>query len=88
MPNVTATCCKFTDSHGGEDTNCFMQVTASFRERHTFNVAVSELMILSNTLRDGRSLAGSPAHHSALETLCLLLAPMAPHISSQLWEGK
>jgi leucyl-tRNA synthetase len=62
------------------------EVTASFTERHTFNVAVSELMILSNTLRDGRSLRGSPAYHSALETLCLLLAPMAPHITSQLWE--
>ena len=67
---------------------CDVQVTASFTERHTFNVAVSELMILSNTLRDGRSLSGSPAYHSALETLCLLLAPMAPHVTAQLWEGK
>ncbi|CAI8015552.1 Leucine--tRNA ligase [Geodia barretti] len=62
------------------------EVTASFTERHTFNVAVSELMILSNTLRDGRSLSGSPAYHSALETLCLLLAPMAPHVTAHLWE--
>ena len=64
-----------------------LQVTLSFRDRHTFNVAVSELMVLSNTLRDTRQLQGSHAYQSSLETLCQLLAPMAPHITSQLWEG-
>ena len=59
----------------------------AIQDRHAFNVAVSELMILSNTLRDTRHHRGSPVYQSALETLCLLLAPMAPHITSQLWQG-
>ena len=63
------------------------QVTLSFDHRHTFNVAVSELMTLSNTLRERGTLRGTAEYHTALEILCLLLAPMAPHISSQLWEG-
>lgn len=64
-----------------------VQVTASFQQRYTFNVAVSKLMTLSNTLRDNKDLRGSLEYHCALEAMCLLLAPMAPHITSQLWEG-
>ena len=70
----------------------------SFEQRHTFNVAVAELMALSNTLKErreegrgrreeGREGKGRREYHKALETLCTLLAPMAPHISSELWEG-
>ena len=65
----------------------FVQVTVSFQQRYTFNVAVSKLMTLSNTLRDHKELRGSLEYHCALEAMCLLLAPMAPHITSQLWEG-
>ena len=59
----------------------------SLEHRHAFNVAVAELMILSNFLKERREMRGGREYHLALETLCLLLAPMAPHISSELWTG-
>lgn len=64
------------------------QVTDVMERRHTFNVAVSALMILSNVLQDNSSMAGSAEYHMALSTLTVLLAPMAPHIASQLWSGE
>ena len=64
----------------------FQQVTQHL-ERHTYNVAIAELMTFSNRLKDFRKeLLGSPAYHDGLTTLCTLLAPMAPHITSELWE--
>jgi len=63
-------------------------VTAALEEKHTFNVAVAELMTLSNVLRDSQSVLGSEEFHQSLLTLCTLLAPMAPHIASELWQGE
>lgn len=63
------------------------QVTVFLGERHTFNTAVSELMILSNVLRDLEATESqSREYHEGLSTLIVLLAPMAPHFSSELWE--
>ena len=57
--------------------------------RHSFNVAVSALMTLSNVLQDCSStMAGSAEYHMALSTLTVLLAPMAPHMASELWSGE
>ena len=53
-----------------------------------FNAAVNELMVLSNVLRDTQNVSDSEEFHQALVVLCKLLAPMAPHISSELWEGE
>lgn len=64
-----------------------MQVTTFLGDRHTFNTAVSELMILSNVLRDMESVSHTKEYHEALCTLTVLLAPMAPHFTSELWEG-
>ena len=54
-------------------------------EQNTFNVAVAELMAFSNLIRDSAHLVGSCVYHMALCTLCTLLAPMAPHIASEMW---
>jgi leucyl-tRNA synthetase len=56
-------------------------------ERFAFNTAVPALMILSNGLAD--YLADRPRRDTAdevLRMLLLMLAPMAPHVSSELWE--
>ena len=57
-------------------------------ERFKFNTALAALMECSNTM--GRAWeAGSlssDAWDGAVENLLLLLAPMAPHISEELWE--
>ena len=45
-------------------------------------------MVLSNVLRDTQNVSDSEEFHQALVVLCKLLAPMAPHISSELWEGE
>ena len=62
-------------------------MTVAFEEKYTFNVAVSELMILSNHLRDSAAVMCTAEYHRALSTLFTMLAPMAPHIACQLWEG-
>ena len=65
------------------------QVTEMMERRHSFNVAVSALMTLSNVLQGcSSSIAGSAEYHMALSTLTVLLAPMAPHMASQLWSGE
>jgi len=55
-------------------------------DKDTFNVAVASLMRFSRSLKDLDEFQGTPDYHDCLCTLCVLLAPMAPHISSELWE--
>lgn len=52
---------------------------------YQFNTAVSELMKLSNALKDSKSV-NSPIYKEGVETLVLLLAPFAPHIAEELWQ--
>jgi len=51
-------------------------------ENLKFNTAISEMMIFVNEVQKtgGR-------YRSAIETLLLLLAPYAPHITEELWEA-
>jgi len=44
------------------------------------NTAISAMMILLNALEDEK-----PVPRSAIETLVLLLSPLAPHLSEELW---
>ena len=62
------------------------EVGEDYAEFH-FNTALSKLMELTNALGDARDagLAGSDAYAEAVDMLLLLLAPMAPHISEELW---
>jgi leucyl-tRNA synthetase len=58
-------------------------------ERFRFNTAISKLMVLSNGLADAiRAGRGSAAQRrDAAERLVLLLAPLAPFITEELWRG-
>jgi leucyl-tRNA synthetase len=61
-------------------------------DRWSFNTAVAHLMEFTNTLqRYRRDADGGPHRHSydaAADALLLLLAPMAPHVSAEMWERR
>ena len=45
-------------------------------------------MTFYNTLKDCKGdFVGTAVFHHCLQTLCTLLAPMAPHITSEIWEA-
>jgi leucyl-tRNA synthetase len=52
-----------------------------------FNTALAKLMELTNAVTRAREsgLAGTDVYADAVDTLLLLLAPIAPHISEELW---
>ena len=50
-------------------------------ETLSFNTAISQMMIFSNTLREMKA---QPSKKS-LENLLLLLAPFAPHLAEECW---
>ncbi|MDQ4078003.1 MAG: class I tRNA ligase family protein, partial [Chloroflexota bacterium] len=56
-------------------------------ESFSFNVGLAALMEFSNALREARNtpVVNSPIWDNALDTLLLLLAPIAPHITEELW---
>ena len=64
-------------------------VGGDYTEFH-FNTAISKLMELTNAITREREagLAGSAAYAEAVDTLILLLAPVAPHIAEELWERR
>ncbi|XP_006893032.1 PREDICTED: probable leucine--tRNA ligase, mitochondrial [Elephantulus edwardii] len=65
------------------------QVTACFTEDFSLNSAISQLMGLSGTLSQmsQRVVLHSPEFEDALCALLVMAAPMAPHITSELWAG-
>ncbi|KAM4632695.1 leucine--tRNA ligase, mitochondrial [Polymixia lowei] len=65
------------------------QVTAHFTEDFLFNAAISRLMGLTNTLTNAtaRVVQHSLEFEEALAVLCMMTAPMAPHLASELWAG-
>ncbi len=60
-------------------------------ESFQFNTMISALMILTNALSlietDHPDAATSPQWRAAYDTLLLLLAPIAPHLTEELWES-
>ena len=60
------------------------EITEDLTDDYQFNTAVSELMKLSNALKDAKCVT-SPVYKEGIETLVLLLAPFAPHIAEELW---
>jgi leucyl-tRNA synthetase len=65
-------------------------VTADF-ERWSYNTAVAHLMELTNTLYRYLGVEGGPRPAilaQAVDTLCLLLSPMAPHLTAEIWERR
>ncbi|KAM4688401.1 leucine--tRNA ligase, mitochondrial [Discoglossus pictus] len=65
------------------------EVTSHFSEDYLFNAAISQLMSLSNTLSQTspRVILHSSEYEDALATLCIMAAPMIPHLASELWKG-
>ncbi len=53
-----------------------------------FNTVVSELMELSNAIGSAQDdgLVGTQEFNTAVETLLLLMAPVTPHMTEELWE--
>ena len=62
------------------------EITEDLTGDYQFNTAVSELMKLSNALKDAKCTT-SPVYKEGIETLVLLLAPFAPHIAEELWHS-
>lgn len=65
------------------------EVTSYFTTDYLFNAAISQLMGLTNILSQASQplILHSPEFEDALATLCIMVAPMAPHIASELWKG-
>jgi leucyl-tRNA synthetase len=64
-------------------------VTADYEAFH-FNTAISRLMELTNAAvrARGAGLADDPAYAEAIDTLLLLVAPVAPHVAEELWSRR
>ena len=60
------------------------EITEDLTGDYQFNTAVSELMKLSNALKDAKY-ETSAVYQEGIETLVLLMAPFAPHIAEELW---
>ena len=60
------------------------EMTEDLEGDYQFNTAVSELMKLSNAITDA-DCQNSPVYREGIETLLLLMAPFAPHITEELW---
>ncbi len=62
-------------------------VTEDF-EAFQFNTAVAELMTLQNVMSKAKcgALVGTETWHEAVQALLRMLAPIAPHLSEELWE--
>ena len=59
-------------------------ITEDLEGEYQFNTGVSELMKLSNAIADSPC-KDSPVYAEGIQTLILLLAPFAPHITDELW---
>jgi leucyl-tRNA synthetase len=59
-------------------------------EAFKFNTVVAKLMGLRNALKSARNTAiyGAQAWDEGIDSLLLLLAPIAPHISEELWQRR
>ncbi|XP_019947020.2 leucine--tRNA ligase, mitochondrial [Paralichthys olivaceus] len=65
------------------------EVTSHFTEDFLFNAAISRLMGLTNTLSSAtvRVMQHSVEFEEGLASLVKMMAPMAPHLASELWAG-
>jgi leucyl-tRNA synthetase len=63
------------------------KVSDDFERRHTFNTAIAAVMELMNELSrfDDNSQQGKMVVREAIESIVLLLSPIVPHITQQLW---
>ena len=76
---------------GGDDLRpVALAVVAEDYEDFRFNTAIATMMELTNAIIRGRDAgqADGKAYAEAVDTLLLLLAPVAPHVTEELWERR
>jgi len=61
------------------------EISQDLEGEYQLNTAVSEMMKLSNALREANC-KNSAVYTEGIQTLILLLAPFAPHIAEELWQ--
>ncbi|WP_241434010.1 MULTISPECIES: leucine--tRNA ligase [unclassified Prochlorococcus] len=61
------------------------EVTIDLDLNSQFNTAISELMILCNSIYENKDKVNHLILNQSLTTLSILLAPFAPHLSEELW---
>jgi leucyl-tRNA synthetase len=63
------------------------KVSDDFERRFTFNTAIAAVMELMNELSrfSDQSPQGAAVMHEAIENIVLMLSPIVPHITQQLW---
>ena len=54
-------------------------------EKFRFNTMLAKLMTLVNSLYEARSSVSDAAWEEAIQSLLLMLAPSAPHMTEELW---
>ena len=71
-------------------THTTIAAVAEDYEDFRFNTAIAKMMELTNAIIRGRDAgqAGGTAYAEAVDTLLLLLAPVAPHVTEELWERR
>ncbi len=64
------------------------KVTQAFEDGFKFNTAVSHMMVLANAIdkRKGGTPDAVAVIDQAIETLVLLLSPIAPHVCEEMWQ--
>jgi leucyl-tRNA synthetase len=62
------------------------RVSADFETRWHFNSAIAQIMELTNALYAADASVRAGVRKEVLEILVLMLAPMTPHLSEELWE--
>jgi leucyl-tRNA synthetase len=62
------------------------RVTQDFETRWHFNSAIAQIMELTNAVYAAEAGVRAEVKKEVLEILVLMLAPMTPHLSEELWE--